>query len=897
MKVRAWLFVGLIFLAQGLGGVGIAFAAAVTDAQVYASRQSTSLTTDIDVRFTTADAVNGSTDTITLTIPTGFSLGSLNASHVRLSHGPTTGLETEEVLAGVPAAGVWGVMIAGRVITLTAPTDAGASEIGVGERVSIRFGFAYGQGAQITNPDAAGIYQWQIGGTFGGEGYPFSPVVSSADGGFTISFTVDEAASSPPAASTGGGATSAAIPPPVNPTDAASTPQTPPTDAESTPQAPPTDAESTPQTPPPTTPTDAASTPQTPPAASTPPSSAAPSTGSGTGSGSAPSSGGSGSTSSGGGGAASAPSIPTSPVPTAPSEPVPDPATEPLVPLVPTEPVNPPPTEPISPSPSQPTESTTPTRVPRQGMIVWTLPGSLRLEQPQRLRLYTDDGADVLWTGLRPGSRVTFDVGQQTYVLNERDGGYVWRFVASSQVGAVQGRLRVQYGTEAASSYPVTIEQVGGFRVRGKLREGDVRGLEGATVQVSRREGRAWRTVQTVTAGREGMIRAYLAAGTYRLEAKQDGYVTLRQEFTVPDGALSGEMTLQEGVQSPLAAIDPDASLAQNVANVAGATVEAVAQTLQDIRTPEVQTVAQVSAPVAVAASVGVTAAASSFQVLNYLHFLFTQPLLLLRRRKREKWGLVYNAITKQPIDLAVVRLLDAKTNAVRQTRLTDAQGRFAFLVPAGEYRLEVVKPPFLFPSQTLAKQTMDVDLVDLYHGEVIQSTGSATLTPNIPLDPVESTETPKEILKKARWRKVQQGVSIGGLGVGVLAYVLQPTLFVGGLAVVQVGAFLLFRRLAVPRKPKNWGIAYDATTRKPLGRAIVRIFDKKYNKLLETQVTDNEGKYAFFAGKNIYYVTADREGYERAVSPDIDLTKESLGVVRAPIALVPKTPISSNAT
>jgi hypothetical protein len=63
---------------------------------------------------------------------------------------------------------------------------------------------------------------------------------------------------------------------------------------------------------------------------------------------------------------------------------------------------------------------------------------------------------------------------------------------------------------------------------------------------------------------------------TYRLEAKQEGYATLRQEFTVPDGALSGEMTLQEGVQSPLTAIDPDASLAQNVANVAGATVEAV---------------------------------------------------------------------------------------------------------------------------------------------------------------------------------------------------------------------------------------------------------------------------------------------------------------------------------
>ena len=68
-----------------------------------------------------------------------------------------------------------------------------------------------------------------------------------------------------------------------------------------------------------------------------------------------------------------------------------------------------------------------------------------------------------------------------------------------------------------------------------------------------------------------------------------------------------------------------------------------------------------------------------------------------------------------------------------------------------------------------------------------------------------------------------------------------------------------------------------------------MRVFDRKYNKLLETQVTDRDGKYAFFAGKNIYYVTADLPGYERFVSPEIDLRKEALGVIREPVALLPK--------
>ncbi len=887
MNVRALLFIGLAFLAQGLGGVFVAIAAPLTNVQVYTSRQSTSLTTDVDIRFTMADAVNESADTIVLTIPSSFSLESLTASHIRLSHGATTGLETEETLAALAAAGVWGVDIVGHVITLTAPTDAGASEIGIGERVSIRFGIAYGGGAQITNPSVAGTYQWELGGTFGGTAYPFSPVVDSSYGGFVISFSVDE----PPAAAvvdSGGGATGAvaSTPPPPSAADtppppAAEEPATPPPSAADTPPPPATD----PVSPPPS----AADTPA-PPTTTPGTGSAAPSSGGSTGSAGSSGSSGSGSSGSSGGGATTSGGGGSAPAPSSTVvSPIEGPASveeEVLVPLVPTEPL---PAEPSSPSTTAPISPDASSSVVRQGTVLWSLPGSLQIEQPRRLRLYVSDAADIAWTGLRPGSTAAIEVGSQVYVFNEREGRYVLRFSASSQAGTVQARLRTQYGQETPSFSALTIEQGGAFRVRAQKRDGTEEDASDTEVRISRQSGRSWTLAYTIKTGADGTLRVYLAAGTYRLEAKREGFGTLRQEITVPDGALFGDMTLKEGVQNPLNALDPNASFTENVANVAGATVEAVAQTLQEIRTPEVQVVAQVSAPIAVAASVGVTTAASSINLLNYLRFLFTQPLLLLRRRKREKWGLVYNAITKQPVDLAIIRLLDAKTNAVRQTRMSDAQGRFAFLVPAGEYRLQVVKPPFIFPSQTLAKETIDVDLVDLYHGEVIQATGSVTLTPNIPLDPVEVVDTPKEVIKKARWRKAQQGVSIGGLAVGALAFILQPTLFVGGLAAAQVGLFFLFRRLAVPRKPKNWGIAYDATTRKPLGKAIVRIFDKKYNKLLETQLTDSDGKYAFFAGKNVYYVTADREGYERATSGDIDLTKESLGVVREPIALTPK--------
>jgi len=79
----------------------------------------------------------------------------------------------------------------------------------------------------------------------------------------------------------------------------------------------------------------------------------------------------------------------------------------------------------------------------------------------------------------------------------------------------------------------------------------------------------------------------------------------------------------------------------------------------------------------------------------------------------------------------------------------------------------------------------------------------------------------------------------------------------------------------------------YDAKERKTLDRVIVRIFDKKFNKLLETQITDNNGKYGFFAGHSVYYVTAEKLGYAKFVSPDLDLKQKKQTFVDQPVPLL----------
>ncbi len=589
----------------------------------------------------------------------------------------------------------------------------------------------------------------------------------------------------------------------------------------------------------------------------------------------------------------SAPSVPVGP--TVPSVPVVG-SGEPLpgvIPIIPTAPEAPG-TEPLAPAPISGATPAPVAGVPERVLTwEWRTSGGLTLGRGSDVpRVLAGDGIELVVSATEEILSGQIEVDGSRYALARTgDRRYMAAFVPAERIGQVDVEVVVRFVDGMERRLSGRVQAVGAVSVF--ERDGDERPASGAQAEVFVRRGSGWEPVAGTrrALGVDAAYRQYLAAGTYRLEVSKEGWRTLRKEIKLAAaGPLQDRLVLEKGPQNPLAAIDPEAGIAQNVANVAEATVESVSQVIADVRTPETQAVAEVAAPVAVAAAATVTvAAASSFNAIAYARFFFLQPFMLWRRRRREKWGLVYNALTKQPVDLAVVRLLDAKTNQVRQTRITDAQGRFAFLATPGSYKIQVVKPGFTFPTSVLASEKMDVDLVDLYHGEAIEAQASVTLTPNVPIDPIEKVEVPKTIIQRKRLRMVQRGLTIGGMLISIGALIIQPTGLMAAFTAAQFVAYALFRRLAVPPKPKNWGIVYDKASRKPLGKVVVRIFDKKYNKLLETQVTDRDGKYAFFAGKNIYYVTADGQGYERFVSRELDLRQEAMGVVREPLALQAK--------
>ncbi len=117
-------------------------------------------------------------------------------------------------------------------------------------------------------------------------------------------------------------------------------------------------------------------------------------------------------------------------------------------------------------------------------------------------------------------------------------------------------------------------------------------------------------------------------------------------------------------------------------------------------------------------------------------NFLNTVLFYLRLRQIQKYWGIVYDSQTKQPIDPAVVKLIDVKSGKVAATSITNIKGRYGFLAAPGKYKILVKKTNYAFPSKLVSGDT-DKNYAHVYHGELFELFGGSEVVPfNIPMDP-----------------------------------------------------------------------------------------------------------------------------------------------------------------
>jgi hypothetical protein len=181
----------------------------------------------------------------------------------------------------------------------------------------------------------------------------------------------------------------------------------------------------------------------------------------------------------------------------------------------------------------------------------------------------------------------------------------------------------------------------------------------------------------------------------------------------------------------------------------------------------------------------------AAFNLLPFLQYLFTSPLLLLARRKKKGVGLVYNSVSKQPVDLAIVRLyqIDQGEEKLIRSRVTDKQGQYSFLINEGTYRLEVLKQGYEFPSNFAQKPAHQVK-ENLYFGDIFEvAEDDFAVTYNVPLDTMSEGElnVPTKLIWRRRMRKLQHAMAYVGVVVAVFYALVVPSTIAFVLAFVQI--------------------------------------------------------------------------------------------------------------
>lgn len=223
--------------------------------------------------------------------------------------------------------------------------------------------------------------------------------------------------------------------------------------------------------------------------------------------------------------------------------------------------------------------------------------------------------------------------------------------------------------------------------------------------------------------------------------------------------------------------------------------------------------------------------------------------------KRRRPWGTVYDSVTKAPVDPAFVEIFD--TSGVKHGEaITDLDGRYGFLVPAGEYTLRVKKTNYLFPSQALATSRSESFYSNLYFGGPVAV--DATAVYDIPMDAERFDWNQYEKMR------TKQTHFISWID-PIISQVLQLVFYAGAIAIVWqfyklqdvyslvlllVYAVLLLLRLT-RGKPVLYGVLRAGKV--PLAFAVIKI--KQHDRLVMKRVADAKGRYVAIVPKGTYSI------------------------------------------
>lgn len=244
--------------------------------------------------------------------------------------------------------------------------------------------------------------------------------------------------------------------------------------------------------------------------------------------------------------------------------------------------------------------------------------------------------------------------------------------------------------------------------------------------------------------------------------------------------------------------------------------------------------------------------------LLNLPYFILQFILNLLSwlglRAGARPLGYVYDAITKNPIPQAIVRIFN-KENKIVWSDVTNTKGFFSARLESGKYKIVVKAVDFTFPS-TIIFGREDYPLTSVYHGEEFEHIQNQDLNFSIPLDPNEVSEF--RVWREILWGRIKNIVNVLhillfviGLVLAIYMYSRNPYWLTALVLILYIPSFLLTLRNIFGKRDR-YGIVKD-TEGNPVEGVVVGLREKEFDRIKIKRVTDRNGRYRIFVDSGSY--------------------------------------------
>ena len=249
--------------------------------------------------------------------------------------------------------------------------------------------------------------------------------------------------------------------------------------------------------------------------------------------------------------------------------------------------------------------------------------------------------------------------------------------------------------------------------------------------------------------------------------------------------------------------------------------------------------------------------AAHVIRVSSYILGLFR-----IGKRKRN-CGLVYDSITKEPLQNAIVRIFSLEDKLIA-TEVTNEFGIFESSLDSGTYKLIVDVNGYTFPSN-LVSGNQDLSYKNIYRGGEF-NLSNHPISYSIPVDPINKTISQE--VKTALKSKISNilvlltnFIMFAGLLFSIIAYVKVSSTF--NLILLLLYVFLLLFSILMNNKGKyKFGIVRDVSNEVVDGVRL-SLIETEFRTNYADRITDDKGKYRFIVPGGKYKLVLNDPNYE----------------------------------